>query len=111
MKRTKAASGAYGADATTTPSLDTLRPGGLLVAVPSGVSPELLEKAGSRGCRATAYLVEPDGHVLGEIARLIDSGVLLVEVEEVFPLEKAAEAHRHVESGRTRGKLVLRVAP
>ncbi|MGW0311508.1 NADP-dependent oxidoreductase [Streptomyces flavidovirens] len=98
-------------DSTSTRSLDTLRPGGLLVAVPSGVSPELLEKAESRGRRATAYLVEPDGHALGEIARLIDSGVLLVEVEEVFPLEKAADAHRHVESGRTRGKLVLRVAP
>ncbi|MGW0549026.1 NADP-dependent oxidoreductase [Streptomyces altiplanensis] len=100
-----------GHDSTSTRSLETLRPGGLLVAVPSGVSPELLERARARDRRATAYLVEPDGHALGEIARLIGSGALSVEVEEVFLLEDAAAAHRHIESGRTRGKLVLRVAP
>ncbi len=66
---------------------------------------------GSGAARATAYLVEPDGHALGEIARLIGSDALSVEVEEVFLLEDAAAAHRHIESGRTRGKLVLRVAP
>ncbi|WP_218058219.1 NADP-dependent oxidoreductase [Streptomyces sp. Wb2n-11] len=100
-----------GHDNTSTRSLEALRPGGLLVAVPSGVSPELLEQARERDRRATAYLVEPDGHALGEIARLIGSGALSVEVEKVFLLEDAAAAHRHIESGRTRGKLVLRVAP
>ncbi|MEK2472588.1 zinc-binding dehydrogenase [Streptomyces noursei] len=34
---------------------------------------------------------------------------MLVEVEEVFPLEQAAAAHTRGENGRTRGKVVLRV--
>lgn len=95
-------------DDTSHRSLRVLRPGGLLVAVPAGVSPELAEAAAA-GVRATPFLVEPDGPALTRIAELIDAGQVRVEVEEVFPLEQAAAAHARSESGRTRGKLVLRV--
>ncbi|MEV4476168.1 NADP-dependent oxidoreductase [Nonomuraea sp. NPDC049504] len=94
-------------DRTSTRSLQTLRPGGLLVAVPSGVAPELIGRAREEGIRATGILVEPDGAALTQIATLIDEGNLLVEVERTYPLAQAAEAHRHGEQGRTRGKLVL----
>lgn len=97
-------------DDTSTRSLQVLRPGGLLVAVPSGVSPQLLERADAGGRRASAFLVEPDGPALTKIAELIDAGQVAVEIEEVFSLEDAANAHRRGEGGRTRGKLVLRVA-
>ncbi|MFD0204353.1 MULTISPECIES: NADP-dependent oxidoreductase [Saccharothrix] len=100
-----------GHDHTSTRSLDVLRPGGLLIEVPSGASPELVARAQERGVRAGSYLVEPDGHSLTRIAQLIDSGAVTVEVEDVFDLEKAAEAHRRGQEGRTRGKLVLHVAP
>jgi NADPH:quinone reductase-like Zn-dependent oxidoreductase len=96
-------------DDTSHRSLRVLRPGGLLVAVPAGVSPELAEAAAAAGVRATPFLVEPDGPALTRIAELIDAGQVRVEVEEVFPLEQAAAAHARSESGRTRGKLVLRV--
>ncbi|MHA4820331.1 NADP-dependent oxidoreductase [Streptomyces aculeolatus] len=100
-----------GHDATSTRSLPVMRPDGVLVAVPSGVDPRLLAQAQSRGLHATGFLVEPDGHALGRIGRLIDTGEVSVEVEDVMPLAQAAEAHRRAETGRTRGKLVLRVAP
>jgi NADPH:quinone reductase-like Zn-dependent oxidoreductase len=96
-------------DDTSHRSLRVLRPGGVLVAVPAGVSPELAEAAAAAGVRATPFLVEPDGPALTRIAELIDAGQVRVEVEEVFPLEQAAAAHARSESGRTRGKLVLRV--
>ncbi|MFF2231168.1 zinc-binding dehydrogenase [Streptomyces anulatus] len=95
-------------DNTSTRSLNVLRPGGLIVAIPAGVSPELLQAAESRGLR-TAFLVEPDGPALTRIAGLIGVGEVSVEVEEVFPLEQATQAHIRGESDRTRGKLVLRV--
>ncbi|WSG82407.1 NADP-dependent oxidoreductase [Streptomyces sp. NBC_01718] len=98
-------------DNTSLRSLDVLRPGGLLVAVPAGVSPELQEAAESRGLRTSPFLVEPDGPALTGIAELIDAGKVKVEVEKVFPLDQVAQAHAHGENGRTRGKLVLRVAP
>ncbi|MFC4060091.1 NADP-dependent oxidoreductase [Planomonospora corallina] len=96
-------------DATSTRSLEVLSPGGLLLAIPSGVSPDLLRRAEDRGLRASAFLVEPDGHALARIAELVDGGHVRVEVEEVFPLEQAGAAHERLAGGRARGKLVLRV--
>ncbi|WP_042392131.1 NADP-dependent oxidoreductase [Streptacidiphilus carbonis] len=97
-------------DRTSTRSLEVLRPGGLLVAVPAGVSPELAAAARAAGVRVTPYLVEPDGTALTTIAGLIDAGEVVVEVAETFPLEQAGAAHTRGEAGRTRGKLVLTVA-
>jgi NADPH:quinone reductase-like Zn-dependent oxidoreductase len=96
-------------DSTSTRSLKALRRGGLLVAIPAGVSPELARAAEAAGVRVTAFLVEPDGAALTTIAGLIDAGEVVVEVEETFPLEQAAAAHARGEAGRTRGKLVLTV--
>jgi len=40
----------------------------------------------------------------------ISGGKLQVSIHEVFPLEKAAEAHRTIEARKTLGKILLRVA-
>jgi NADPH:quinone reductase-like Zn-dependent oxidoreductase len=39
----------------------------------------------------------------------VQGGKLRPHVEEVFPLERAAEAHERLEGGHVRGKLVLSV--
>jgi NADPH:quinone reductase-like Zn-dependent oxidoreductase len=88
-------------------SLETLREGGLLIAVPGGVSDELAAAAEKAGKRATGILVEPDHAGLEALAALAEGGLLRVEVEESFPLAAAAAAHERIESGGTRGKLVL----
>lgn len=90
-------------------SLDVLRPGGLLVTVLAGAAGEALAAAAERGIRATGMLVEPDGHALEQLAALVDAGRLRPVVAETFPLERAADAHRAGETGRTTGKLVLTV--
>jgi NADPH:quinone reductase-like Zn-dependent oxidoreductase len=97
-------------DRTGLRSLETLRPGGLLVAVPSGVSPELRAAADAQGKRVTAFLVEPDGGALARIAGHIEAGEVHVEVDQVLPLEAAGKAHDAVAAGHTRGKVVLRVS-
>ncbi|WP_345751557.1 NADP-dependent oxidoreductase [Microbacterium rhizophilus] len=95
---------------TTGPrSLSVLRPGGLVIVVPPGSWPEYAEAAASAGARATSFTVTPDGAALATIGRLLDSGAIQVYVERVFDLDEAAAAHRQLEAGHTRGKLVLRV--
>ncbi|CAN5390521.1 NADP-dependent oxidoreductase [soil metagenome] len=97
-------------DEVATRSLSTLRPGGLMVNGPTGSWPTMAEDAEAAGVRATGYRVAPDGSTLAVISRLLESGAVRVFVDRVFDLEDAADAHRAIETGHTRGKLVLKVA-
>jgi NADPH:quinone reductase-like Zn-dependent oxidoreductase len=90
-------------------SLPVLRPGGILVSVPSGVSQDLLDLAQRSDRRATGILVEPDPVGLAGLCHLVEAGCLQVKVDRVFDLEEAAEAHRVAEAGHGGGKIVLRV--
>ncbi|MFF4749057.1 zinc-binding dehydrogenase [Streptomyces sp. NPDC002514] len=90
-------------------SLDVLRPGGLLIAVPDGVDPAVAEQARARGLRACSFLVEPDLGGLEQLTGLVEAGKLRPEVSAVLPLADAAKAHELIESGRTQGKVVLSV--
>lgn len=95
---------------TGTRSLGVLRRGGLYVVVPTGSWPEHAEAAEAAGVRATDYKVIPDGSALATVGRLLDSGAIQVYIDQVFDLGEAAAAHRALEEGHTRGKIVLRVS-
>jgi NADPH:quinone reductase-like Zn-dependent oxidoreductase len=95
---------------TGTRSLTVLRPGGLYILVPTGSWPGYAEAAAQAGVRTTSYKVVPDGGALATIARLLDSGAVQVYIDRVFDLDDAAAAHRELELGHTRGKIVLQVA-
>jgi len=86
-------------------SWSVLKPGGIIVSI---LGPPSAETAAQYGVRATNVLVHPDGRQLAEIAALADSGILKPNVEAVYPLAEAAQAHAHVQKGHTRGKIVLR---
>ena len=89
-------------------SLSALRSGGVLVRVAPGTPKDLLENAAARNIRVTPeILVEPDGQGLKRLSALVDSGALHVTVEDVFPVNRLADAHRRGEAGRTSGKLVV----
>jgi NADPH:quinone reductase-like Zn-dependent oxidoreductase len=87
----------------------SVRPDGLLLAVADGADGAVNAEAKRRGVRVQEPLVEPDGHALEEIAKLVGSGALKVTVAETFPLERARAAHERLERGGVRGKLVLEV--
>jgi NADPH:quinone reductase-like Zn-dependent oxidoreductase len=93
-------------------SLAALRPGGILVTVPSATEGmgELKRRAAERSQRVTGILVEPDPVGLAGLCHLVEDGQLQVSVGEVFDLERAAEAHRLAEGSHGKGKIVLRVA-
>ncbi len=54
---------------------------------------------------ARAHQVE----ILRRCAGWVDTGKLKIHVSRKFPLEKAADAHRLIEQGHTRGKIVLEI--
>lgn len=96
--------GAYGER-----SLEVLRPGGILVSVPSGAGEDLVARAKESGRRATGFLVEPDPVGLAGLSDLVEAGHLQVRVDSAFDLDDVAEAHRAAEASHSGGKIVLRV--
>jgi NADPH:quinone reductase-like Zn-dependent oxidoreductase len=87
--------------------LRALRPGGLLVSAQAAWAPQLFAEAQRLNVRASGYLVEPNGHGLGELAKLIEEGRLKPYIQQTFPLAQAQQAQRLIASGRTVGKIVL----
>jgi alcohol dehydrogenase len=53
--------------------------------------------------------MRPSGDQLREITALFDAGVLRPVVDRVYPFESTNEALAYVESGRSRGKVVVQV--
>ena len=87
-------------------AVDAVRDEGRIVSI---AEPPTSDHFRQRGIDATYVFVRPDGEELEEVAELIESGRLIVELAEVLPLEQAARAHELSEGGHVRGKLVLRI--
>jgi NADPH:quinone reductase-like Zn-dependent oxidoreductase len=88
-------------------SWSVLKEGGIIV---STLTEPSQEKAAERKARGVRYAAQSSGGQLAEIAQLIDAGKVRVEVGKVFPLAKAAEAERMLETQHVRGKVVLTIA-
>ncbi|RUL95540.1 NADP-dependent oxidoreductase [Rhizobium chutanense] len=112
-------------------SLGVLKPGGRLISISGPPDPAFAGELGlnlflklvlrllSRGVRKKArrlgiaysfLFMRAEGRQLGEIARLIEQGVIRPVVDKLFPFEKTGDALTHVETGRVKGKVVITVA-
>jgi alcohol dehydrogenase len=66
--------------------------------------------AAARKVRYRYLFMHPSGAELEQLGALVEAGKLKALVEKTFPLEQAQGAVEAVESGRTRGKIVLTVS-
>jgi NADPH:quinone reductase-like Zn-dependent oxidoreductase len=87
-------------------SLSVLKKGGTLIST-TGLSDATKEKAKARGIFALGMHVQSAGEDMQHIAQLLEEGELRSEVTKVFPLAQMGDAHLQVETGRTRGKVVV----
>ena len=111
-------------------SLSVLKPGGQLISISGPPTPEfavdqglswplkqvlgllsrsIRKQAGQRGISYSFVFMRADGQQLNEITTLIESGAIKPVVEQVFAFEETAAALAYVESGRAKGKLVVRM--
>ncbi|WP_223773744.1 NADP-dependent oxidoreductase [Streptomyces sp. 135] len=81
-------------------SAELLTTGGRLASITDG---------GVLGLGGQYCFVRPDAADLLRLTELAEQGVVTVHVDKTFPLERAADAHRLSEEGRTRGKIVVTV--
>jgi NADPH:quinone reductase-like Zn-dependent oxidoreductase len=90
-----------------------IKPGGMLVAIGHPSAEDVAVKYGVR--TASTILAQPvppdrEPRPLREISALIESGLLLPQVGQVFSLEEAAQAQALSETGHGRGRIVLHIA-
>jgi len=57
------------------------------------------------------HFAQPRASDLEYLRELVEGGQVRPVIERSYPLDQVVEAHRHVESGRTKGKVVLAVQP
>jgi len=88
-------------------SYGVVKKGGIIVSL---LAPPDKAELDARGIRGTAFLVSPDASLLGELTKLVEAKKLKPVVSKTFPLAEAARAHEAIETGHTRGKIVLHVA-
>lgn len=92
---------------TTKRSYSILNNGGRLISIVGGVKEEDKDLVSSKNIQAQNYLVQSNGDDMEAIASLLQSENLKSTVSKIFSLQDIAEAHKHIETGRTTGKVVI----
>lgn len=111
-------------------SLKILKQGGTLISLTGPPTPEFAKKLGlgwhlqmltnllSMSVRRKAkklnvnfsfLFMRAEGKQLGEITSLIEAGKIRPIIDKVFPFEQTNEAMSYVETGRSKGKVVVKV--
>jgi NADPH:quinone reductase-like Zn-dependent oxidoreductase len=88
-------------------SLLVLRRGGTIISIPSGASETVREKAKASGMIGDTFRVQSNGRDMKEIADLLQMGTIKSQVSKIFGFEEIQAAHQQIETGKTRGKIVV----
>jgi NADPH:quinone reductase-like Zn-dependent oxidoreductase len=113
---------------TLAKSLRVLNPGGTAIGIAGPPDPDFARRQGLRlplrlaitglslktrltarrhGARYSFLLMRASGAQLDEITKLIETNVLRPIIDRTYPFDEAPQALAHVESGRTKGKVVI----
>lgn len=92
---------------TAVQAMSCLHPGSRLITIPTITSSTVCEQASQLGIIGMGMLVEPDVTLLEDLLKFISAGMIKVEIEQVIDFQNVVSAHKKVESGRARGKILL----
>lgn len=113
-----------------TKSLNVVKPGGKVISISGPPTPDFAVKAGfpwyikmilslisfqirrrakKLGVHYSFLFMRANGSQLTEITKLIESGVIKPVIDKVFPFEQTNEAMDYVETGRAKGKVVVKI--
>lgn len=73
------------------------------------LSAGIRRKAKRLGINFSFLFMKAQGDQLSKITKLIESGVIKPVIDKVFPFEQTNEAMAYVDSGRAKGKVVIKV--
>ena len=90
-------------------SLKAMKNGATIISIPSGLNESVGDKAAAQGMHGYTFKVKSNGNDMNEIAYLLAKGIVKSHVSDVFSFADIAKAHAQIETGRTRGKVVVQV--
>ena len=91
-------------------SIRVLKPFGTIVGLPSGHTKEDELKAQEKQLHACYFMsVYSNGNDMEHIASLLEKGILKPYISHVFQFDEMAQAHLQIETGRTIGKVVVKL--
>lgn len=82
---------------------------GMLRMVMFFLSKRIRKKAKQLGVNYSFLFMRAEGGQLAKITQLIDSGIIRPVLDKVFPFDATNEALAYVESGRAKGKVVVKI--
>ena len=85
-------------------SYQTMKSGGHLISITGPVSQE---EPAAHNVNGQFISVRPNGKQIAQIAKLLRSRDIKVEIDASYSLKDVAKAHKHVEGGHTKGKVVI----
>lgn len=88
-------------------ALDAVKAGGRIVSLIPTAN-DLADKAKDQNKSAQVMMVQPSGGHMEAIARLMEDGHVKTYIDQLYTMEAIDKAHEHVESGRTKGKVVVK---
>ncbi|HEY5749986.1 MAG TPA: NADP-dependent oxidoreductase [Chryseolinea sp.] len=111
-------------------SLKVLKPGGKIISISGPPDPDfgkeinancflkivfyflsagIIKKAKRLDANFSFLLMIAQGEQLSQITKLIESGVIKPVVDKVFPFEQTNDAMAYIETGRAKGKVVVKI--
>jgi NADPH:quinone reductase-like Zn-dependent oxidoreductase len=90
-------------------SLAIIKPGGSVVSILGGATPAVLEKAKTKEIACSAFLVHSNGTDMKSLALLLATGAIKSHVTKTYAFTEMNQAHEHVETGRTIGKVIVSI--
>jgi len=88
-------------------ALKCLNDNARVVTVPTLSAELICEKAKMLGFQATGMLVDPNPEQLDTMLYMVSVGLLKTEIQHIYPMDEVQQAHKQIETGHTRGKVLL----
>ena len=88
-------------------ALKCLKDAARVVTIPTITKDIICDKANTLGFEAKGMLVSPDPEQLDALLYMVSVGLLKVDFQPAISFKQVVKAHEQLETGHTRGKVLL----
>lgn len=88
-------------------SYGVVKKGGIIVSI---LEPPDKRELEARGIRGSVFMVSANSELLAELTKLVEAKQLKPTISQILPLAELPKAHEAIDTGHTRGKIVMRVS-